>query len=77
MSDNVFIETEIDMDKRDRFIAELRDEAKAAGLSFRVNKSKGKGGHATVFVGDRFTTHPSREIDPKTAAKIRKGLGLK
>lgn len=77
MSDIVFIETEIDMDKRDRFIAELREEAKALGLSFRVNKSKGKGGHATVFIGDRFTTLPSREIDPKTASKIRKGLGLK
>ncbi|WP_137136574.1 hypothetical protein [Rhizobium sp. FKY42] len=65
------------MDKRDRFIAELKEEAKALGLSFRVNKSKGKGGHATVFIGDKFTTLPSREIDPKTAAKIRKGLGLK
>lgn len=64
------------MDKRDRFIAELRDEAKERGLSFRVDKSKGKGGHATVWIGDRFTTLPSREIDPKTAAKIRKGLGL-
>jgi hypothetical protein len=65
------------MDKRDRFIAELREEAKAMGLSFRIDKSKGKGGHATVFVGSRFTTLPSREIDPKTAAKIRKGLGLR
>lgn len=65
------------MDKRDRFIAELRDEAKQRGLPFRVSKSKGKGGHATVWLGDRFTTLPSREIDPKTAAKIRKGLGLK
>ncbi|MBY5763617.1 hypothetical protein HFO06_11010 [Rhizobium leguminosarum] len=64
------------MDKRDRFIAELRDEAKERGLSFRVSKSKGKGGHATVWIGDRFTTLPSREIDPKTASKIKKGLGL-
>jgi hypothetical protein len=29
-----------------------------------------------VFVGDRLTTVPSREIDPKTASKIRKQLGL-
>ncbi|MGV8939517.1 MAG: hypothetical protein ACOH2J_20555 [Allorhizobium sp.] len=64
------------MDKRDRFIAELRDAAKARGLSFRIDKSKGKGGHAMVFVGNRFTTLPSREIDPKTAMKIRKALGL-
>ena len=64
------------MDKRDRFIAALREEAKAAGLSFRISKTKGKGGHATVWVGSRFTTLPSRDIDPKTASKIRKGLGL-
>lgn len=76
MSEYLLIETETDMDKRDRFIAELRDEAKQRGLPFRVSKSKGKGGHATVWLGDRFTTLPSREIDPKTAAKIRKGLGL-
>ncbi|GGB10311.1 hypothetical protein GCM10011491_42840 [Brucella endophytica] len=65
------------MDKRDRFIAELREEAKALGLAFRISKSKGKGGHATVWVGDRVATLPNREIDPKTAAKILKGLGLR
>lgn len=64
------------MDKRDRFIREIRDEAQARGLEVRVSKSKGKGGHATLWVGDRFTTLPSREIDPKTASKIRKHLGL-
>ena len=63
------------MDKRSRFIGELRDEAKARGLSFRVETWRGKGGHAMVFVGDKLTV-PSREIDPKTAKKIRKALGL-
>ncbi len=29
-----------------------------------------------VYVGNRLTTVPSREIDPKTARKIRKQLGL-
>jgi hypothetical protein len=29
-----------------------------------------------VWVGDKVTTVPSREIDPKTASKIRKALGL-
>jgi hypothetical protein len=29
-----------------------------------------------VYVGDKLTTLPSREIDPKTARKIRKQLGL-
>jgi len=64
------------MDKRDKFIAELRDEASRNGLSFRAEKWRGKGGYMMVFVGDRVTTVPSREIDPKTARKIRKQLGL-
>lgn len=64
------------MDKRDRFIAEISDEAKSKGLSFRVDFRKGKGGHAMVYVGSKLTTLPSREIDPKTARKIRKHLGL-
>jgi len=64
------------LDKRSRFIGELRDEAKAKGLSFRVETWRGKGGHAMVFVGDKLTTVPAREIDPKTAKKIRKTLGL-
>lgn len=64
------------MDKRDRFVAELRDEARDRGLSFRVEKGRGKGGHAMVWLGDRFSTLPSRDIDPKTARKIRKALGL-
>ena len=64
------------MDKRDRFIRDLKDAAEAKGFTFRVTKGRGKGGHAMVWVGDRLTTLPSREIDPKTAAKIRKTLGL-
>ena len=64
------------MDRRDRFIAQIRDEAKAKGFSFRVEYGRGKGGHAMVYVGDRLTTLPSREIDPKTARKVRKQLRL-
>lgn len=65
------------MDKRDRFIAELRDAAMQKGLTFKVDKARGKGGHAVILVGDtNFITLPSREIDPKTARKIRKKLGL-
>jgi hypothetical protein len=60
----------------DKFIAELRDEARRRGLPFRAEKWRGKGGHMMVFVGDRLTTVPSREIDPKTARKIRKQLEL-
>ena len=64
------------MSKRDRFVAELRQEAKARKLSFKVETWRGKGGHAMVYVGDKVTTMPAREIDPKTARKIRKALGL-
>ena len=64
------------MDKKDRFIADLRSEARKRGLSFRVDTRRGKGGHALVWVGNRVTTLPSREIDPKTARKIRKALDL-
>jgi len=64
------------MDRRDRFIAQLRDEARKRGLRLRLEKRRGKGGHALIWIGDRFATLPHREIDPKTARKIRKALGL-
>jgi hypothetical protein len=64
------------MDKRDRFIAELRNEARRRGLSLRIDTKRGKGGHAMIWIGNKVTTLPSREIDPKTARKIRKALGL-
>jgi hypothetical protein len=64
------------VEKRDRFVAAIRDEAKARGLAFKVEKARGKGGHALVSVGQRWTTLPSRGIDPKTVRKIRKALGL-
>jgi predicted RNA binding protein YcfA (HicA-like mRNA interferase family) len=57
-------------------LPKLREEARRKGLPFRAEKWRGKGGHMMVFVGDRLTTVPSREIDPKTARKIRKQLGL-
>jgi hypothetical protein len=62
--------------KRDRFIAELKQLAKDRGLTFRKEEWRGKGGHAMIWVGDKVTTLPSREIDPKTAKKILKALGL-
>jgi hypothetical protein len=64
------------VDKRDRFIVALREEARSKGLPFRVETRRGKGGHAMVWVGNRVTTLPSREIDPKTGRKIRKALGF-
>jgi hypothetical protein len=55
----------------------LREKAKARKLTLTVTKRRGKGGHAIVTLGNgKWTTLPSREIDPKTAMKIRKALGL-
>lgn len=48
------------MDKRGRFVAEIREAPKARGLPFRIDTGRGKGGHAMIWVGDRFTTLPSR-----------------
>lgn len=76
MSDIDFMEKGPRMNKRDRFIGELREEAKKRGLKFKVEKRRGKGGHALVWFGSKVTTLPSREIDPRTAAKIRKHLGI-
>jgi hypothetical protein len=64
------------MNKRDRFVSAIREEAKSQGLAFRFVAGRGKGGHAMLFVGGKVSTLPSREIDPKTAAKIRRQLGL-
>jgi hypothetical protein len=55
--------------KRDRFVVELKRLAKQRELTFRLEQWRGKGGHAMVWVGDKVTTLPSREIDPKTARK--------
>jgi hypothetical protein len=62
--------------KRDRFIAQVKQLAVKKGLKFQQQIWRGKGGHAMIWVGDRVTTLPSREIDPKTAKKILKHLGL-
>ena len=64
------------MQKRDRFIAELKDDAARRNLPFRIETRRGKGGHAMIWVGNRVSTLPSREIDPKTARKIKKHFGL-
>ena len=76
MSYHISVGLDAGMDKRDRFISELRDLTKASGLAFSVNMRRGKGGHATVYRGDKLTTLPSREIQSVAGAKIKKYLGL-
>jgi hypothetical protein len=62
--------------QRDRFVAALREEAKAKRLPFAYTPKRDKGSHAKGTVGTAFTFVPDRDIDPKTAARIRKTLGL-
>ena len=58
---------------RDRFVAELQGAGQQEGSDLQGRKKRrGKGGHSMVWVGDKVTTLPSREIDPKTAKKILK-----
>jgi len=64
------------MQKRERFIAQLKQLAKDKRLTFRQEVWRGKGGHAMIWVDNKVTTLPAREIDPKTAKKILKALGL-
>ena len=63
------------MTKRDRFIAQLRKAAKTRGLSFKVETWRGKGGHAMVWIGDKVTTVPARDIRPEDRAQDQKGPG--
>lgn len=76
MTPGHFCPTFSSMQKRDRFIADLRELTRSRGLAFKLSKRRGAGSHAMIWVGDKCTTVPDREIDPKTARKIRKALGL-
>jgi hypothetical protein len=62
------------MAKRDRFIAELRDEARARGLPFRVEAWRGKGGHAMVWLGNRDDVALARDR-PEDREKNSQGAG--
>jgi len=63
------------MNKRDRFIAQLRKAAKARGLTFKVETWRGKGGHAMVWIGDKVTTVPGAGDRPEDRAQDQKGAG--
>ena len=62
--------------KRDRFIFHLEQLAKERGLECRVERWRGKGGHALIWGGSRVTTLPARGSDPKTAKKVLRALAL-
>lgn len=62
--------------KRDQFIRELHKQARDLGLALVVDTARGKGGHAVVRLGGRFSVIKSGEITPLMARIIRKQLGL-
>ena len=50
--------TKITRKKGDRFVAQLKQPARNKGLKFPEKKSRPKGGHAMVWVGDKVITFP-------------------
>jgi len=60
---------------RTKFLKALRKEAARRGLSFDVDKKKGKGSHYLVRAGKRKATVPSH-LSPQLEKRIRKQLGL-
>lgn len=63
--------------QRDKFIGELRREAKARGLRFTVDKKLGKGSHYRVRIGDKVSTVKSGDLSPLYMRLVRKQLGLR
>lgn len=64
--------------KGSEFIHKLKRLAKKNNTTCRVVASRGKGGHHTVFYGDRFTTipDPKKELKTGLVSGICKQLGI-
>jgi mRNA interferase HicA len=63
----------------DELLRKLKRLAKERDLYFGVRAERGKGGHVTVYMGDRFTIlpqHGRRELSTGTFHAILKQLGL-
>jgi mRNA interferase HicA len=60
------------------FIKKIKVAAKVRGLSCRLDASRGKGSHVTLYLGDSFTIVKDRkkEIGPGLLASILADLGL-
>jgi mRNA interferase HicA len=60
------------------FIRKLQKIGRAHGLAVRVVASRGKGSHATLYLGTAFTTIKDRkkEIGPGLLKAMLKDLGL-
>ena len=60
------------------FVKKIKAAAKLRELSFRLDASRGKGSHSTLYLGDSFTIVKDRkkEIGPGLLASMLTDLGL-
>ena len=65
------------MEEPSWFIAELRRMRGRRGLEFWEGLSAAKGGHAMIWVGDKVTTLPAREIDPRRRGQSSKARSFR
>lgn len=63
--------------KRSRFLSRLRRYARNHGLDFKVVKSRGKGSHVTVTLGNKRTIVKSGELKPGYVKILLKQLGVR
>ena len=62
---------------RDQFLRNLRSHCRKSGLPApEFDARRGKGGHGTVRIGQRFTVVPAGELKAGMLAKILKDLDL-
>lgn len=59
-----------------QFIRQATKWAKANGLDSHIVPSRGKGGHKTIYVGERFTVVQTGEIPKGTFHGMLKQLGV-
>ena len=71
MSDNFFMNGA-------EFVKRTKAAAKRKGLSCTLDSARGKGSHATLYLGDKFTIVKDRkkEIGPGLLASMLADLGL-
>lgn len=60
----------------EQFIRRARKWAKARGAEFRVESSRGKGGHQMLYLADRLTTVKTGEINTGLFRAMLKQLAI-
>jgi len=63
--------------KRDAFLRELKKHARKNALKLTVIKTKGKGSHYRVYLGNKAATVQGGELTPFHVSRIKKQLGIK